>query len=153
MTIQYFAANQNLVFVPALFALLAATVVVCLPIAFAPALRRSPRRTPLVALVVVVAVVGLVGTAILAAGGFRTLGNERAAVRTWIATTYGLRLDSGTVGELVDGGSPAPTLPTQAAALGLPQPTKKHALKLVPTTTDGDTYQLTFGGKPLPKAP
>lgn len=152
VTIPYFAETQNLVFVPALFALLASTIVICLPIIFAPRLRRSTRRVPTLALVVVFAVVGLVGTGVLAGSGFRTLGNERAAVQAWIARTYDLRLDGGQVGELVDGGKPelpASTTAETATAAGL-DPAKKHPLKLVPTTTYGDVYELTIGGKPWP---
>jgi hypothetical protein len=150
VTIQYFATNQNVVFIPALFALLAATIVICLPIVFAPTLRRSSRRVPVIALVVVFAVVGLVGTAVLAGNGFRTLGNERAAVQAWIARTYDVRLNGGEVGELVDGGKPMRKLPEVAAAAGLEDPQKAKTLKLVPKTAGGDVYELLIGGKPWP---
>lgn len=150
VTIPYFAANQNLVFVPALLALLVATVVICLPIVFAPRLRRSPRRAPTLALVVVVAVVALIGTALLAGRGFSTLGNERAAVQGWIAKTYGVQLDSGQVGELVDGGKPTKAIPEVAEALKLPKPEAVKALELKPTVKGGDTYELRFAGKPWP---
>ncbi|MGT2424901.1 hypothetical protein [Amnibacterium kyonggiense] len=150
MTIPYFGPNQNLVFVPALFALLAATIAICLPIVFAPRLRRSPRRPAILALVVVVAVVALVGTAMLAARGFRTLGDERAAVRTWIATTYDVKLDPGQVGELIDGGKPERSIPSVAEALGLKNPDRKKTLELKPTVVGGDTYELYFAEKPWP---
>lgn len=150
VTILYFGSNQNLVFVPALFALLAATVVICLPIIFAPSLRKSPRRVPLIALAVVVGVVALVGTGIFAGTGFRTLGNERAAVQSWIAKTYGLKLDSGEVGELVDGGEPLRALPEVASSLGLKDPTGEKTLKLLPKVKGGDVYELYFGKKLLP---
>ncbi|TDS75942.1 hypothetical protein [Amnibacterium kyonggiense] len=150
MTIPYFGPHQNVVFVPALLALLAATIVICLPIVFAPNLRRSPRRTPVIALVVVFAVVALVGTGWLAGIGFRTLGNERAAVRSWIAKTYDIRLDPGQVGELIDGGKPLQALPEVAARLGLDKPDDEKTLELKPTEADGDVYELWFAKKPLP---
>jgi len=146
--IPYFAANQNLVFLPALLVLLAATVLICLPIVFGPTLRRSKRRTPVLVVDALVVVVLLVGAALLAGVGFRTLGDERAHVQASIQQRYGVRLDSGQVGELVDGGKPLVSLPTQAAAAGL-DPTKDHSLKLVPSK-DADTYDLTIGGKPWP---
>jgi hypothetical protein len=149
--IQYFAADQNLVFVPALLALLAATVLICLPIVFAPALRRSKRRAPLLALVVVLAVVALVGTVVLALPGFRTLGAERAAVRAGIERDYGLQVTDGEANELVNGGRPARKMPELAAQLGLEKPNDEHPLRLVPEKTGSDVYTLTFGGKPYPR--
>jgi hypothetical protein len=147
--IPYFAANQNVVFIPALFALLAATVLICLPIIFGRGLRRSKRRTPVLVIDAIVVLVALVGAAWLAGIGFRTLGDERAGVRAQLQQRYGVQLDAGQVGELVDGGKPLVTIPTQATAAGL-DPAKPHALKLVPRTPDGDTYDLTIGGKPWP---
>jgi hypothetical protein len=152
VTIPYFGPDQNLVFVPALLALLAATVGICLPIIFAPALRRSSRRTPLIALAAVFAAVGLVGTAWLAGTGFRTLGDQRARVQASIQRIYGVRLNDGQVGDLVDGGKPTVPLPTQAAAAGLAKPDDPQALQLVPTGTGAETYALTIGGKPWPAA-
>jgi hypothetical protein len=151
LSIPYFGSDQNLVFVPALFALLAATVVICLPIVFAPALRRSSRRTPVIALVVVFAVVGLVAGGWLAGTGFRTLGNERAAVQAWIERTYGVRLDGGQVGELVDGGKPEVRLPDAAEALGIAKPDDLHTLELRPVKAGSDVYELRFAEKPLPE--
>jgi hypothetical protein len=150
VTIPYFSAHQNVVFLPALLALLAATVVVCLPIVFGPALRRSSRRTPVLALVVVFTVVGLVGAAWLAGTGFRTLGTERASVQASIQRIYGVRLNGAQVNELLDGGAPEQVLPTQATAARLPNPNRPKALKLVPTATGADTYVLTIGGRPWP---
>lgn len=150
MTIPYFGPNQNVVFIPALFALLAATIVICLPIVFAPTLRRSGRRTPLIALAIVFAVVALVGTAWLAGTGFRTLGDERARVQADIQRIYGVRLDGGQVGELVDGGKPLVHLPEVAAAAGLKDPQKDKTLKLVPKTVGSDVYDLEIGAKPWP---
>jgi membrane protease YdiL (CAAX protease family) len=152
VTIPYFGPDQNVVFVPALLALLAATVLICLPIIFAPALRRSSRRTPLIALAAVFAVVALVGTVWLGGTGFRTLGDERARVQASIQRIYGVRLDGGQVGDLVDGGRSLVTVPAQAAAARLPRPNGPQALKLVPTATGADTYVLTIGGKPWPAA-
>lgn len=150
MTITYFGSDQNLVFVPALVALLVATVVICLPIVFAPTLRRSSRRVPTIALVVVVAVVALVGTGIFAGMGFRTLGTERADVQRQIQQTYGVDLDLGQVGELLDGGKPEKALPTEAAAAKLPEPEKPKTLKLEPTSAGTDTYELLLGGRSWP---
>jgi hypothetical protein len=149
--IPHFAANQNIVFLPALLPLLAATVLICLPIILGPSLRRSKRRTPLLVLDGVLVVVLLVGTAVLGGIGFRTLGDERASVQAEIQQRYGLQLDGGQVGELVDGGKPLVTLPEVAAAVRLKTPQKPHSLKLVPAK-DVDTYDLTIGGKPFPKA-
>jgi hypothetical protein len=148
--IPYFAANQNVVFLPALFALLAATVLVCLPIIFRPTLRRSKRRTPVLVLDGVILVVALIGTAWLAGVGFRTLGDERADLRAQLQQRYDVRLDAGQVGELIDGGKPPVTLPAVATAAGLTSPQQPHPLKLVPTAPGADTYDLTIGGKPWP---
>jgi hypothetical protein len=148
--IPYFAENQNLVFVPALLALLAATVLICLPIVFVQGLRRAKRLTPVAVVAGALALVALVGTAWLAGIGFRTLGDERADVRAQIEQSYDLRLTAGEVGELVDGGKPERTLPTQAAAAGLPKPQKPQALQLVPSAPGADTYDLTIGGKRWP---
>jgi hypothetical protein len=106
VTIPYFGPDQNVVFVPALLALLAATVLICLPIIFAPALRRSSRRTPLIALAAVFAVVALVGTVWLGGTGFRTLGDERARVQASIQRIYGVRLDGGPAPETERPASP-----------------------------------------------
>lgn len=151
VSIPFFAGNQNLVFVPALLALLAATVVICLPIVFAPTLRRSKRRTPVVALVVVLAAVALVGTALAAANGFRTLGDERARVQAELRSQYGLDLDADEVGELIDGGKPLRTLPEQARAAKLKNPDRPKTLELKPTATDADRYELHIGEQPWPR--
>lgn len=150
MTITYFGSDQNLVFVPALVALLVATVVICLPIVFAPTLRRSSRRVPTIALVVVVAVVALVGTGIFAGMGFRTLGTERADVQRQIQQTYGVDLDLGQVGELLDGGKPTKAIPAVAEALKLKKPNDVKTLELKPTVAGRDTYELYFAKKPFP---
>jgi hypothetical protein len=152
LTIPYFSTHQNVVFIPALLALLVATVVICLPIIFAPTLRRSSRRVPLLALVAVFAVVGLAGTVVLAASGFRTLGDERARVQASIQRIYGVQLNGGEVGELMDGGKPERRLPEVAARAGLLKPDDKKTLKLVPTAVGADTYVLTIGGKPWPSS-
>jgi hypothetical protein len=148
--IPYFAGNQNLVFVPALLVLLVATVLICLPIVFAPSLRRSGRRAPVIALVAVFAVVALVGSAWLAGIGFRTLGDEKVRVRAAIEQDYGVRLDAAEVGQLLEGGKPERVLPDQAQALGLKNPDKPHTLKLSPTAAGADTYDLLLAGKPWP---
>ncbi len=149
MQIPYFAANQNVVFIPALLVLLVATVLFCLPIIFGPGLRKSKRRTPLLVVDGVLVLVLLVGAALLAVTGFRTLGDERADVQAQIQQRYDVDLNAGQVGELVDGGRPAVPLPTQAEAAGL-DAKKDQALRLVPKATDADTYVLTIGGKPWP---
>lgn len=150
MQIPYFAANQNVVFIPALLVLLVATVLFCLPIIFGPRLRKSKRRTPLLVIDGVLVVALLVGTALLAATGFRTLGDERADVQAQLQQRYGVDLNAGQVGELVDGGRPPVTLPDVAAAAELKNPQEPHTLKLVPTSTDGDIYELTIGNQPWP---
>jgi hypothetical protein len=152
VTIPYFAGNQNVVFVPALCAVLAATVLVCLPIVFAQRLRRSPFRISVLAAGSALAAVALIGAAWLAGAAFRTLGEERARVQAELQQTYSVRLDRGEVGELVDGGKPERTLPAVARAAGLPNPDKPHTLKLVPTSEGADTYVLTLGGKTWPKS-
>lgn len=150
MQIPYFAANQNVVFIPALLVLLVATVLFCLPIIFGPRLRKSKRRMPLLVVDGVLVVALLVGTALLAATGFRTLGDERSRVGAELQQRYGVELNAGQVGELVDGGRPAVPLPEVAAAAELTNPQKPKTLQLIPTATDADTYVLTIGGKPWP---
>ncbi|MBW4041907.1 MAG: hypothetical protein HIU86_07230 [Acidobacteria bacterium] len=152
MTIPYFGTNQNVVFIPALLALLASTVVICLPIVFAPSLRRSRRRVPLLAVAGVLALIGLAGTVVLAATGFRTLGDERARVQASIQRIYGLQLTGGEVGDLVDNGKPPKSLPAVAEALRLQHPGAPKTLELKPTAAGGDTYALFFAGKPFPAA-
>jgi hypothetical protein len=150
LTIHYFAGNQNLVFVPALLVLLAATVLICLPIIFAPNLRRSKRRRPLTAVAVVLAVAALVGTAVLAGSGFRALGDERQQVRAALQSRYGVTLTSAQTAELINGGKPTAKLPEQAAAAGLKDPGKAKTLKLKANPPGADTYDLLIGGRPWP---
>ncbi|MFD1720197.1 hypothetical protein [Amnibacterium endophyticum] len=152
MTIEYFAEDQNLVFLPALTALLVATVLICLPIVFAPRLRRGS-RTRLRGVGVVAGV--LAAVALVAAGwqagiGVRTLQAERASVADQLEQTYGLGLTSGEVGELVNGGEPQRVLPGLAERLDLRRPQEKHSFKL--RLESGDEYGLTFGGEPVPRA-
>jgi hypothetical protein len=148
--IHHFASNQNDVFIPALLALLVATVLVCLPIVFREPLRRSGRRGPVLGVLVALAVVALGVTVWQAGTGFATLGSERARVQADIRSRYGIALDGGQVGELVDGGKPKVALPTQAAALGLASPEEPKTLRLKAESPDGDRYDLLLGGKPLP---
>jgi hypothetical protein len=150
VTIPYFAGNQNLVFVPALLVLLVATLLICLPIVFAPSLRRSKRRTPLLVVAGIVAAAALVGGAVLAGSGFRTLADERAKLRTDLRSAYGLSVSSADANELLNGGKPEQYLPEQAAAAGLKNPQKKQTLKLKPSKDDPDVYDLFIGGQPWP---
>lgn len=150
VTIQYFAGNQNLVFVPALLALLVATVLICLPIVFAPSLRRSKRRTPLLVLAGIVAAVAVVAAAVLAGTGFRTLGNERTRLQADLAARFGVTVTSTEANELIDGGKPQKTLPQQATAAGLKDPQKPTTLHLVAAEPGADTYELLIGGEPWP---
>ena len=152
MTIPHFADQQNLVFVPALIALLIATVAICLPVVFAPALhrgRRGRRRGPIV-------LAGIVGAAALVVAGWQggvgiaSLQNERSQVQADIRARYGLDLPSGDVSELISGGAPQRVLPEQAAAVGLRSTGKRYPLQLKATAADADTYVLTFDGKTLP---
>jgi hypothetical protein len=73
-------------------------------------------------------------------------------VQDWIAKTYGVQLNSGEVGELVDGGKPERSLPEIAEALKLPKPDALKTLELKPTATGGDTYTLYFSEKPWPSS-
>lgn len=150
VTIPYFAGNQNLVFVPALLALLVATVLICLPIVFAPSLRRSKRRTPLLVVAGLLAAAALVGGAVLAGTGFRTLADERTKLQTDLRAAYGLSVSSSDANELINGGKPLRFLPEQAAAAKLKDPQKKKTLKLKPTEPGADTYDLLIGGQPWP---
>lgn len=153
MTIPHFADQQNTVFVPALIALLVATVLICLPIVFAPGLRR--RRRGGRALIVVagaLAAVALVVAGWQAGIGVRTLQQEREQLRADVQARYGLELDSGEANELVNGGAPLRLLPQQAEQLGLATPEKRHSLRLKATEPDADTYDLTFAGKAWPGA-
>jgi hypothetical protein len=150
VTIDYFAGNQNLVFVPALLVLLVATVLICLPIVFAPSLRRSKRRTPLLVVAGVLALVALASAAALAIPGFGTLSAERTRLQADLRAQYGLDVSAADANELINGGKPLRYLPEQAQAAGLPDPQKQKTLKLVPTEKDPDAYDLLIGGKPWP---
>jgi hypothetical protein len=132
VTIPYFAGNQNLVFVPALLALLVATLLICLPIVFAPSLRRSKRRTPLLV------VAGLVAA------------DERGKLQADLRSQYGVSVTSADANELLNGGKPEKFLPEQAEAAKLQHPEKKNTLKLKPTEPGADTYDLFIGGQPWP---
>ena len=149
MTIHHFAGDQNLVFVPALLALLVATVLVCLPIVLVTVIRRSGRRVPIVAAAAVLAVLALGVAGWQAALGFGALNAERAQVRADLSDRYGIDLTPGEVGELVDGGRPKRALPEQAAAVGLTPADNAYPLRLVPTKAGTDVYELRLGGKPL----
>jgi hypothetical protein len=150
VTIPYFAGNQNLVFVPALLALLVATLLICLPIVFAPSLRRSKRRTPLLVVAGLVAAVARVGGAVLAGSGFRTLADERGKLQADLRSQYGVSVTSADANELLNGGKPEKFLPEQAEAAKLQHPEKKNTLKLKPTEPGADTYDLFIGGQPWP---
>lgn len=152
MTIHHFAENQNLVFLPALLAVLVATVLICLPIIFVQALRRSRRIVPVTVVALVLAAGVLVVAGWQGGVGFRTLGDERSRVQAELRTTYGLvDLSVADVGELVDGGRVTRTLPDLATTLDLKTPSKGYTLHFVVDDADADTYTLTFGGEPWPK--
>ena len=150
VTIPYFAGNQNLVFVPALLALLAATVLICLPIVFAPSLRRSKRRAPLLVVAGVLTAVALAGAAVLTASGVRTLADERVRLQADLRAAYDLSVTSADANELLNGGKPLKHLPEQAAAAKLEDPEKPKTLRLKPTAPGADTYDLFIGGQPWP---
>lgn len=99
----HLAADQNDVFVPALAALLAATVLTALPVIFAPGLRRARTVRPVTIAAGTLAVVALVIAAWQAGVGVRTLQDERARLSAELATEHGYRLDDRQVGSLVDG--------------------------------------------------
>lgn len=155
MTIPHFSDQQNTVFIPALLALLVATVLICLPIVFAPALRRGRRagRRALVAVAGVVAAAALVVTGWQAGVGVRTLQVERTSVASQLQSRYGIELPGGDVNELVNGGRPLVALPQLASSLDL-KPTKsgKHALHLLPEQEGSDVYRLAYGGETVPQS-
>lgn len=165
MTIEYFAAQQNQVFVPALAALLVAVIAICLPIVLAPALRRASRgRTrALLGLAAVVAAAALVVTGWQVGVGLRTLQAERASVAARLQERYGLDLSSGDVSELLNGGAPDKAYPELVSSLDLKQSKNgKHPLRLkADSTTESaaeatsesasdSSYELTYGGQPVP---
>jgi hypothetical protein len=63
-----------------------------------------------------------------------------------------VQLDSGDVGELVDGGKPTSKQPAIAEALKLTKPNDPKTLKLAPTVVGGDTYALLFAGRAWPSS-
>lgn len=165
MTIEYFAAQQNQVFVPALAALLVAVVAICLPIVLAPALRRRSRRRnrAVLGLAAVVAAAALVVTGWQAGLGLRTLQAERESVAARLQERYGLDLTSGDVSELLNGGAPDKAYPQLVSALDLrPNDSGKHPLRLKADATSepaaeatseaasDSSYELTYGGQPVP---
>lgn len=151
MTIPYFAEQQDLVFVPALIAVLVAVLVVCLPVVFAPRIARWRRgaRGALIAAAAVVAVVAL-GTAGWRAGvGVRVLHEQRAQVRTEIGHRWGIDVSSGEAGTLVDGDPAKLRLPQLAQQLQL-RSTKSGAHDLEIVEEDSGSYGLTYGGVTVP---
>ena len=152
VTIHYFADHQNVVFVPALLALLAATLLVCLPIVFVQALTRSGRRTPVTAIAWVLAAVALVLAGWQASVGVGALADERGQLRAGVEARYGVTLTASEANELLDGGKPRRTLPEQAEAAGLLKPQDDHPLSLVPIGGSDDRYSLAIGGRPIPIA-
>jgi len=155
VTIPHFADQQNIVFVPALLALLVATVLICLPIVFAPTLRRGrrPGGRALVVVAGVLAVAALVVAGWQAGAGARVLQEERATVASQLQQRYGLGLSGAEVNELLNGGAPSRTSPQLASELEL-RPNAKgeqtHALRLKAEATGSDEYDLTYGGVVLP---
>jgi hypothetical protein len=159
VVIHAFAGNQNDVFLRALVAVLVATVALCCPIVFAPTMRRRGLTRPVVAVSVILAVAALTVAGWQAGIGFRTLSDERAQVQSEIQHKFGLRLTSGQVDELVNGGRPSVSLPDRARALGLKNPetckalhfkTRTEKVSKTITRVVPNTYDLTLGGAVLP---
>jgi hypothetical protein len=97
-----------------------------------------------------VAAVALVGGAVLAGSGFRTLADERGKLQADLRSQYGVSVTSADANELLNGGKPEKFLPEQAEAAKLQHPEKKQTLKLKPTKDDPDAYDLFIGGQPWP---
>lgn len=152
MNIPHFGTTQNLVFLPALLTALVPTLLVVLPVVFAPALVRRRGGRVVRAVCFVLAALALVPVALQAGVGMRVLADERLRVQQGIEARYGLHLDDADVHELIDGGKPEKVLPQIAAKAGLEQPQKPHTLKLVPTSVGSSTYDLTIGDRPWPTA-
>lgn len=140
MLIAYFAERQTDVFVPALAALLVATVAVVLPVVFAPLLRKMRGRRALVAVAVVVAAAALVLTVVEGVAGFQALGDQRASVQRDIADRYGLRLTPPQVASLLEGGR----VKVVSAGPGTDTAVRTRTVELHPTGTDDD-YALVEG--------
>jgi hypothetical protein len=138
--IAYFAERQTDVFVPALAALLVATVAVVLPVVFAPLLKKMRGRRALVAIAAVVAAAALVLTVVEGAAGFRALGEQRASVQRGIADRYGLRLTQGQVASLLEGGK----VKVVSAGPGTDTAVRTRTVELHATGADDD-YALVEG--------
>lgn len=145
MTIHHFAVAQTDVFVPALAVLALAALFGVLPVIFAPTLRRRRSGRAVTALCIVLSAAALVLTAVQAGAGFRTLGDERALVQRTVQRDYGLKLDAGQIGTLVDGGGVS-----DVDGYGR----KGVRFRLVKDTTED--YELVYGkgssAVPLPRA-
>ncbi|MDH2445300.1 hypothetical protein QDR37_15215 [Amnibacterium sp. CER49] len=140
MPIAYFAERQTDVFVPALAALLVATVAVVLPVVFAPLLARMRSRRALLAIAGAVAAVALVLTVVEGAAGFAALGEQRDSVQRDIAGRYGLTLTPGQVASLLDGGK----VKVVSAGPGTDTAVRTRTVELHATGTDDD-YALVEG--------
>jgi hypothetical protein len=138
--IAYFAERQTDVFVPALAALLVATVAVVLPVVFAPLLKKVRGRRALVAIAGVLAAAALVTTVVEGVAGFQALGAERASVQRGIADRYGLRLTQGQVASLLEGGR----VQVVSAGPGTDTAVRTRTVELHATGADDD-YALVEG--------
>lgn len=149
MTILHFATDQNLVFVPALLALLVGVVLVCAPILLAPRLRSRGRTVPVFAVAWVLAA-ALLGVAVWqAAVGFAAIGAQRVAVREDLRAEYAIDVTAEEATALVNGDAIRIALPDRGTELDLRRPDAEHALTLVPEEGEADRYAPRFAGQVL----
>jgi hypothetical protein len=149
VTILHFATDQNLVFVPALLALLVAVVLICAPVLFAPRLRTLSRTVPVFTVAWVLAA-ALLGLAVWQATvGFGAIGAQRVAVREDLRADYAIDVSSEQATALVNGDEVRIALPDRGAELDLREPDARHALSLVPEEGTPDSYAPRFAGQVL----
>jgi energy-coupling factor transporter transmembrane protein EcfT len=138
LPIPYFAEHQNDVFIPALVAVLVATVLLVLPAIAGTLLARIRGRAVIRALTIALGAVALVIAVQQTVVGFRELDEQHDSVQRAIGSRYGLQLSGEQVSSLLEGGT------VKVAAAG-----PVSAVRL--TRRDDGDYTLTDGkGHELP---
>ncbi|MGN6742697.1 MAG: hypothetical protein ACTHJL_05290 [Amnibacterium sp.] len=108
MPIPFFGPAQMDAFIPALVWFLVATVLAVAPVVLAPLLARKRSGLAVTITAAVLAVVAAVPGVLAAVAGLTRLGDERALVQQTLADRYGVAVDAGVAGSLLEGGKVKP---------------------------------------------